>query len=170
MAASAAVAEEGAAAPATEKPGLFKLTRKKLLIVGPVVLLLVLGGAAWMLGFIGGGSGEAVDEAAAPPPKPAFFMDLPDVTVNLNSNERRASYLKISIALELSDESVASTIQPLMPRIMDAFQVYLREVRMSDLEGSAGVYRLKEELRRRINLSVYPAKVDAVLFKELLIQ
>lgn len=122
-----------------------------------------------MMGFIGGNS-ETVGEADAPPPKPAYFLDLPDVTVNLNSNERRASYLKISIALELSDQSAAGAIEPLMPRIMDAFQVYLREVRMSDLEGSAGVYRLKEELRRRINLSVYPAKVDAVLFKELLIQ
>lgn len=46
----------------------------------------------------------------------------------------------------------------------------MRELRPSDLDGSAGMYRLKEELLRRVNMTVYPAKVDAVLFKELLVQ
>jgi flagellar FliL protein len=50
------------------------------------------------------------------------------------------------------------------------FQVYLRELRPADLEGSAGTFRLKEELLRRVNMAVHPAKVDAVLFKELLVQ
>ena len=45
-----------------------------------------------------------------------------------------------------------------------------RELRKSDLEGSAGIYRLKEELRRRINVAIFPAQVDAILFKELLVQ
>ena len=49
-------------------------------------------------------------------------------------------------------------------------QGYLRELRPADLEGSAGLFRLKEELLRRINLSVYPAKVEGVLFKEILVQ
>ena len=43
-------------------------------------------------------------------------------------------------------------ITPVMPRVMDAFQTYLRELRPSDLDGSAGLYRLKEELTRRVNL------------------
>ena len=54
--------------------------------------------------------------------------------------------------------------------MVDAFQVYLRELRKSDLEGSAGIYRLKEELRRRVNLAIYPAKIDSILFKEILVQ
>ncbi len=61
-------------------------------------------------------------------------------------------------------------IEPRMPRVLDAFQVYLRELRPSDLEGSAGLYRLKEELLRRVNLAVYPASVDNILFKEILVQ
>jgi flagellar FliL protein len=48
--------------------------------------------------------------------------------------------------------------------------VFVRELRASDLEGSAGVYRLREELVRRVNIAVYPAKVDAVLFKDIVIQ
>jgi flagellar FliL protein len=61
-------------------------------------------------------------------------------------------------------------VEPYLPRILDAFQVYLREMRTSDLQGSAGVYRLKEDLQRRINAAIYPATVTNVLFKEILIQ
>lgn len=172
MAAGAAVAEEGAGEAAAAKPGLFALTGKKIMILGGVGVLLLAVGGAWFMGFIGGGATEEAVEGqeAAVPHKEAYFLDLPPVTVNLNSTERRAAYLRLNIALELADSSLVAEIEPFLPRIMDAFQVYLREVRMSDLEGSAGVYRLKEELRRRINLAVYPAKVDAVLFKEILIQ
>ena len=61
-------------------------------------------------------------------------------------------------------------IQPRLAKVVDAFQVYLRELRKSDLQGSAGIYRLKEELRRRINVAIYPQQVDSILFKEILVQ
>ena len=53
---------------------------------------------------------------------------------------------------------------------MDAFQTFLREMRPSDLEGSAGLYRLRDELTRRVNLAVSPNKINAVLFKEIIVQ
>jgi flagellar FliL protein len=58
----------------------------------------------------------------------------------------------------------------LLPRVTDIFQVFARELRASDLEGSGGIYRLREELLRRVNVAVYPSKVDAVLFKEVIVQ
>jgi flagellar protein FliL len=61
-------------------------------------------------------------------------------------------------------------VQTTMPRVMDAFQTYLRELRPSDLEGSAGLYRLKEELTRRVNVAVAPGRINAVLFKEIIVQ
>ena len=57
-----------------------------------------------------------------------------------------------------------------MPRIIDNFQVYLRELRIEDLRGSAGMYRLREELLLRVNASAAPAKIVDVLFKEMLVQ
>jgi flagellar FliL protein len=50
------------------------------------------------------------------------------------------------------------------------FQVYLRELRTTDLNGSVGMFRLKEELTRRVNAAISPHHVNAVLFKEILIQ
>jgi flagellar FliL protein len=111
------------------------------------------------------------DKPAQAAIKPAIFVDLPDVLVNLaNAGTDRTQYLKVKIVLELPDPTVVAQIQPLMPRVMDAFQTYLRELRPTDLDGSAGLYRLKEELTRRVNAAVAPSRITAVLFKEIVVQ
>ena len=103
--------------------------------------------------------------------KPAVFVDLPEVLVNLsNPSAERTQYLKIKIVLELPEQKMIEQITPIMPRVMDAFQTYLRELRPSDLDGSAGLYRLKEELTRRVNVSIAPSRINAVLFKEIVVQ
>lgn len=151
-----------------------KKKSKLLLIIAPVALLLLGGGgyfAATSMGLLGGGGENAeMSENAPPPAKPAYYHELPEMVVNLSSKEKRAHYLKMRIALEVSDESVAEAMQPNLPRVLDLFQVYLRELRAQDLEGSQGIYRLKEELLKRINLAVYPSRVNRILFKEIIVQ
>lgn len=152
--------------------------KKKLVIIIAAVVLLIVGGgaAAFFLDVFGGAEEEMAGEAGVeqgevlPPPKEVVFYDLPELTVNLSSASQRAQYLKLSVALELPDDETKAAIEPFMPRILDAFQVYLRELRSTDLEGSAGLFRLKEELLRRINTAVYPVKVDGILFKQILLQ
>ncbi|MCD7060005.1 flagellar basal body-associated FliL family protein [Pelagibacterium xiamenense] len=146
-----------------------KSGRGRLLLIGgaAIGLLLAAGAGAFFLMGTGGGQPAAVAGAES---QTSVFYDLPEITVNLNTNGQAAEFLKLSIALEVQSESMIPVIEPRLPRVMDAFQVYLRELRRSDLEGSAGIYRLKEELQRRINLAVYPATVENVLFKEILVQ
>ena len=57
-----------------------------------------------------------------------------------------------------------------MPRIQDLFQTYLREMHPDELRGSAGIYRLREELLARANIAVAPAHINNILFTQLLIQ
>lgn len=142
-----------------------KKSKKLLFIIGGAVLAVVLlgGGAAFFLMSSGGGEDGMVAEAP-----PSYYFDLEPITVNLNGGE--SQFLRVSISLELADEEAASKIEPRMARVVDAFQVYLRELRKSDLEGSAGIYRLKEELRRRVNLAIAPAEVNGILFREILVQ
>ena len=90
--------------------------------------------------------------------EPSFIFNLPTMTVNLQNEGDGEQFMKLTIALEVADEHVMTEIQPRMAKVVDAFQVYLRELRKSDLEGSAGIYRLKEELRRRVNVAIYPAR------------
>ena len=108
--------------------------------------------------------------APAPPEANVVFYDLPDLLVNLNTGSKQASYLKLSVALELEDEGGIDRLEKMLPRVIDNFQVYLRELRLEDLSGSAGLYRLKEELLVRVNRAVAPVKVSDVLFKEMLVQ
>lgn len=156
--------EEGEAPPAKSK---FALPSKKVMIIALAGLLAVGGGAGGYFVFARTKHEEPKKDVV----KPATFVDLPDVLVNLASaGSDRTQYLKVKIVLELPDPLLVAQIQPLMPRVMDAFQTYLRELRATDLDGSAGLYRLKEELTRRVNVAVAPNKITAVLFKEIVVQ
>ena len=138
-------------------------------------MIAMIGGGVVLLAGVGYGGyamlGHAHHAEAAPAPKPAVFVDMPEVLVNLNNaGSDRTQYLKVKVVLELPNEKLSEEIKPVMPRIMDTFQTYLRELRPTDLDGSAGLYRLKEELTKRVNIAIAPNKVNAVLFKEIIVQ
>jgi flagellar FliL protein len=156
--------------PDAEADGAAK-PKKKLplkMIIMAAAGVVVLGGGLGAYLLFGHSENEKPKVAVA---KPATFVDLPDVLVNLSTTgSDRTQYLKVKIVLELPDAGLVSQIQPLMPRVMDAFQTYLRELRPTDLDGSAGLYRLKEELTRRVNAVVAPSRITAVLFKEIVVQ
>jgi flagellar FliL protein len=103
--------------------------------------------------------------------KPPSFVDVPDLLVNLaGAPGERVQYLKVKLVLEVKEEKLVEAIKPSMPRVTDIFQSYLRELRPADLNGSAGLFRLKEELTKRVNVAVAPNQVSAVLFKEVVVQ
>ena len=143
--------------------------KKKLIIIGAAVVALL---AAAGGGYMYMQRGKAAEAEKAALKKKTVFFDLPEITVNLAGapGQERPNYLRLKVALEVEDQKMIAEIQPLMPRVVDNFQIFLRELRPTDLEGSAGLYRLKEELVRRINAAVYPARVEAILFKDVLVQ
>ncbi len=102
--------------------------------------------------------------------EPGFFHDLPETTVNLKARGSKKRFLKLQLALELNSEEDVAIVDAAITRITDNFNVFLREMRVEDLEGSAGMYRVREELILRINGAIAPLKVRDVLFKEMLIQ
>jgi flagellar protein FliL len=142
---------------------------KLKLVIAAVGFLAILGsGAGWF--FLMRGHGEEA-HAEAPPPKPPAFVEVPDMLVNLvGAPGERIQYLKVKLVLEVKEEKQVEAIKPSLPRVTDLFQTYLRELRASDLNGSAGLFRLKEELTRRVNAALSPNQVNAVLFKEIVVQ
>jgi flagellar FliL protein len=142
--------------------------RKKLLIFGGAAAAVVLVAGAGLYLFLSSAQQAAPEHAAV---EETFIFNLPPMMVNLNSEgDEPQSFMRVTIALEVASEEVMHEIQPSLAKVIDAFQVYLRELRRSDLEGSAGIYRLKEELLRRVNVAIYPSRVESILFKELLVQ
>lgn len=98
------------------------------------------------------------------------FLTLPNVVVNISTADARPAYLKLTLTLQAKDMATAEEIEPMLPRILDQYTGFLRELRMEDLAGSAGYARLQSELLKRVNLAVAPAQIDAVLIEEMLVQ
>ncbi len=188
---SAAVAIAGDGPVSAAKRG----GKKKLVLLAVPVLLLLAGGGLWFSGIIPGmlhgkpataeqpaakgkevAGKEAAGKEAGKADKEAsakaapVFVELPEMIANLNVAGRRASFVKLRARLEVAKPEDAEALKALQPRIVDLFQTYLREMRPEELRGSAGTYRLREELVTRANLAAAPARVVDVLFTELLVQ
>jgi len=159
--------EAGAEDGAEAKKGIPKL----FIIIGAAAIVVLLGGAGLFF-FLSSSQTAAPEEGTAAPVAAAntFIFNLPPMIVNLNNDGQAGSFMKLTVALEVANEEMMTEIQPRLAKVADAFQVYLRELRKSDLEGSAGIYRLKEELLRRVNVAIYPSQVESILFKEILVQ
>ena len=159
-----AAAENGAAKP--------KGKSKLLLIVIAAVVLL--GGGAGGYFFLLAPKKDKADDAEVEK-KVTAFLDIKNMVIGMSPDNAQATIggahvMKLHVALEIADAKELSAVQALQPRIEDIFHVYLREMRPVDLQGSAAILRLKDELMRRVNLAVYPKKVEAILIKELLVQ
>ena len=166
--------EGGEGAP---KKGLFKklLSKKMLMIAVPALVVLLAGAGAGTYFFVikphnaDKNKVAKADEIPLTPPQVAF-SDVPDILVNIQSNDGTPAYLKLSLSLEMDNDLAKTGMTALMPRLVDQFQAYLRELRLDDLKGSEGVLRLKEELLRRAEISAAPYKVRDVLLKQMIVQ
>ena len=142
-----------------------------LIVLLPLLLLLGAGAGLYFTGTLDSLLGGE-DRQTAEPAKPekTIFYDMPTLLVNLNSGGRTSNFLKLSVSLEIAGEGGEQQLERYMPRVVDNFQVYLRELRVEDLQGSAGLQRLREELLLRVNAAVDGVEVKDVLFKEMLVQ
>lgn len=155
-----------------------RMSGKTLVLFGGPAVVLLIGGIA---GFVFGAFDPLIHavlgtvplaegEAAETVPEEVVFYDLPEMLVNLRAGGKQTNFLKLKVALEIKKSESVEALEHLLPRIIDNFQVYMRELRIEDLDGSAGMFRIKEELLSRVNAAVYPVEVNDILFKEMLIQ
>jgi len=101
---------------------------------------------------------------------PCYYA-LPKMIVNLAGTEgQRSPYMELELSLEAANGSTFGRIPELMPRLKDQLNAFLRELRVEDLNGSAGTFTLRRELLKRFNLVLDPKKIDAVLIEGMLIQ
>ncbi len=161
-----------------------RMAGKKVVLFALPVLLLVAGGAgAYFMGLFGGEAppeehAAAASQAAAGAGAAGeggggdevVYFEVPDLLVNLSGPNNSSGFLKLRLQLELENSGDVEKVEAVLPRIIDNFQVYLRELRVEDLQGAQGVYRLKEELLVRVNAAARPTKINDVLISEMLVQ
>lgn len=170
-------ADEDTDAGSEEDTGSKKLDAKKIVLFVLLPLFLIGGivAALFVTGTFDKMGGDKEKPKAekkvkkAESDKPVFY-EIPDMIVNLSGQGDQPRYLKLRVQLELKNGSDLEVVEQVSPRVVDHFQTYLRELRVQDLRGSAGIYRLRLELLERVNAAAYPVKVEDVLFQEIIIQ
>ncbi len=155
-------------APEPEAPG----GRRKLILLAAPVALVGIGAGLWFTGVLPGllGMKHAEDTSEQAKSSAPIYVDLPELIANLNSNPQRPNYVKLTVRLEVTKQQDVERVKAAMPRLQDLFLTYMREMRPQELRGSAGTYRLREELIARANLAAAPARITDVLFTQMLIQ
>ncbi len=156
-------ADEVASVPTSPGPGTpAKPGRRKLLVIGAISLV--------GLALAGGVAAKLVINTGSRSSSATGSVDLPEIVTNLNAGPRRTAFVRLKAQLELADKADEPAVMAANPRILDLFQTYLRDMRPEELRGSAGTYRLREELIARANIAIAPARVTEILFVELLVQ
>jgi flagellar FliL protein len=154
--------------------------KKKLILLAVPLLLGGIGAGLWFTGVLPRALGlthpkdpavvalEAA-EAAIAATRP-IYVDLPELVANLNAGPRKQAFIKLKGKIEIAKVDDQPALQAAMPRIVDLFQTYLREMSPDELRGAAGTSRLREEMIARAGVAAAPAHIIDVLFTEMLIQ
>ena len=113
--------------------------------------------------------GHGGGDKAADPCKPVY-VDVQDLIVNLTSESRRQHFVNLRVTLEVKNPAAAEDVDANMPRIIDSFNTYLREMTKEDLEGSEGLIRLEDEMMLRLNKILKPGTVTDILYRSVIVQ
>lgn len=152
------------------------INQKKILLF-LIPLLILIGIGVGMISVFSGKEEELpdgtyniikniIDQDGQSVEKITVFYDLPEVTSTLKSyNKKERSKLSVRLSLELNKVEDIKPIEALIPRIKDAILSHTIELTDDDINNSAGLYWLKEELLYRINLLVHPVKINSLNFK-----
>ena len=197
---SAPAKQPDAAADAGAEGGPKKGSKLKLILVVLVALLFVAGGGVaagvlllgMKLPFMkaqqaeeGGEEGAKVDpreaerreqekrDAEKAKQKAAatrsLFVQVPPIVVNLADREARR-YARIVLTVEgvLPESEVA--VKENMPKVIDAFQIYVRSLTAESFGSMASILQVRRELLARLNRIDPRIDARAVLFQDLVIQ
>ena len=142
--------------------------KKLLIIIAAALLVLGAGGGFGAYMFLGGeapAEGEPADVVVdtAPP----VFYDMPEIVIRLDGGQ--GSYLKLATVLDLAAEHTPDEMKAIEPRLLDVMQTYLIELKPEDIRGTAGMYRVRQELLRRVN-DLAPGSTKDILFKTIILQ
>jgi flagellar FliL protein len=156
----------------TDQPGETqpKKGNKKLLfiVIGVVLVLLVGGGAAGYM-FLADGKqkGSAGQEKEKSSKGKAVLFALDPFVLNLAEQGR---FLKVSMQLELTDDSALASANERTPQLRDAFITLVSSKSADSLANPEGKFQLKDELLLRANQAIGKDVVRNLYFTEFIMQ
>jgi flagellar FliL protein len=144
------------------------------LILG--LVLAVLGGVGGFLAVRAGlvPFGGKADHVAAAVPAPhevdfgnLVFVPIEPLVVSY-AEAGRSRHLRFRAELEVPAKQ-ATEVARVMPRVVDVLNTYLRALRLSDLEESSALMRLRGQMLRRVQAVVGEGRVNDLLVMEFVL-
>ncbi len=150
--------------------------KKKLIFIVLIVLLLAGGGGAGYKFLVldkqnkeEEKKSEKIVEEIKKVEDVGAQYDLGTFVVNLADTDADR-YLKITISLEVQDQTLIPEIEKRLPQIKDAITTLLFTKTSRDLKTAEGMEKLKEEIIKRVNAILPLGGVKNVYFTEFVIQ
>lgn len=97
------------------------------------------------------------------------IYDIPEIKTVIRNGDSPLS-LRMRISLELTSIEDLKAVEAILSRITDVIIAHTIELNRNEIDGSMGLYWLKEELLYRINLSTHPVKIKTLNFKTFELQ
>lgn len=161
---------------------------KLLIIISVVAILFGVGGAVVAVKFLSGsdkgsetpeehksegaakseshgGSGGKQGRVAAP----GAMFDLDPFIVNL-ADTPEVRYLKITIKLEVDNETVSTDLSARVPQVRDAVLVLLSSKDVNAVRTTQGKFQLRDEITQRINGLLPKPGVRSAYFTDFVVQ
>jgi len=132
--------------------------------IAGLLLLLLAGGAYALFGR------NAAPAAAKPVDSDKVMVDVPALIVSLHTSDGRPHLLKLHFMLVAANPKAIEGMRAKLPLYIDALQPFLHELRPDDLNGSAAVFRVKEEMLSRAADAFGDGAVRDVLIQDLIQQ
>lgn len=151
-----------------------KPASKLPMIIGLVLALAGGGGGFFAVysGMIFGGESqekmveETHDEPVSELPDIAFVAIEPVIISVRGAHGNK--HLRFRAQLEVP-ASYQSDVELLLPRVVDVLNGYLRAIKVSDLEDSSALVRLRGQMLRRVQIVTGPGRVNDLLIMEFVL-
>jgi flagellar FliL protein len=98
---------------------------------------------------------------------PLYTLDTMIVNLADHGGKR---YLRITMALELSEPDAISTIESRLPQIRDAVLMILPSKKYDDVSTTEGKITLRNEVMEKINSLMTKGQVNNIYFTEFVVQ
>lgn len=150
---------------------------KKVLII--IILVAVL-----FMGMVGAGFFILWNKISQIPPDPAVVEEIPveedenaigplysldTMIVNLSDHGGKR-YLRVTMALELSDPEAVATIESRLPQVRDAILMILPTKKYDDISTTDGKIALRTQVMEKINSLMTKGHVNNIYFTEFVVQ
>jgi len=123
------------------------------------------------LGVQGADMGEqATEQADLEMPDLGVLVGLEDVIVTLQSEGKKARYLRININLEVTDAMVAQVVSSRLPQLRDMVIIACSGKSPADLSSPEGKKGLRDEIYRRIDEKMPQGTLMNVYFSTFVVQ